>query len=305
MNKIIFLTVVWMGTASAGEVPAIESPPILSKRNIRLTAKERKAARLAKGWIGKKTMPYMVEEGKIVYFFGSTLPSIVCSPLKLCDIELEPGEIVRNLHLGDVARWKAKPALSGPKNSPGTITHIIVSPLDVGISTSMLVTTDRRTYHFKLVSRRKDYMPRVGFAYATDIEQGWQEYYASQKVKAERSTFPKTRENINKLFFEYEISGDNPSWRPVRVYNNGVKTIIQMPKEMKQTEAPALLVIGEDSEKQMVNFRLKGDRFIVDQIFKEAILIAGVGGDQTKVTITKKGSKNAKKHRNTYHDLAH
>ena len=40
--------------------------------------------------------------------------------------------------------------------------------------------------------------------------------------------------------FAYSVSG-NAVWKPVRVYNDGQKTIIQMPKVMAQTEAPTLL----------------------------------------------------------------
>jgi type IV secretion system protein VirB9 len=38
-----------------------------------------------------------------------------------------------------------------------------------------------------------------------------------------------------------------------------------------------------------VNYRVQGDRYIVDSIFNRAILIAGVGGDQDSVTIQKGG----------------
>lgn len=50
--------------------------------------------------------------------------------------------------------------------------------------------------------------------------------------------------------------------------------------------APSLLVLNGDEE-VMDNYRLQGDRFIVDQLFDKAILIAGVGSKQTKITITR------------------
>ena len=77
----------------------------------------------------------------------------------------------------------------------------------------------------------------------------------------------------------------------MRVYNDGVKTIIEMPKAMNQTEAPTLLVVRKegglfsDDETVMVNYRVQSNRFIVDTIFDKAILIAGVGGSQDRVTI--------------------
>jgi type IV secretion system protein VirB9 len=43
-------------------------------------------------------------------------------------------------------------------------------------------------------------------------------------------------------------------------------------------------VLSRDSQ-VMVNYRLQGNRYVVDSIFAKAVLIAGVGSSQTKVTI--------------------
>ena len=92
--------------------------------------------------------------------------------------------------------------------------------------------------------------------------------------------------------FDYDVSGSAP-WKPLRVYNDGVKTIIQMPATMAQTEAPTLLVVRKDGgwfsedETVIVNYRLQNDRYIVDAVFDKAILIAGVGSNQARVTITR------------------
>lgn len=48
-------------------------------------------------------------DGKIVFLFGEVQPSVVCSPLQVCDIELEPGEIVRDVLVGDSVRWRDVP----------------------------------------------------------------------------------------------------------------------------------------------------------------------------------------------------
>jgi len=77
------------------------------------------------------------------------------------------------------------------------------------------------------------------------------------------------------------------------VYNDGSKTIIQMPSTMAQGEAPTLLVVRKDGglfsddETVMVNYRVQGNRYIVDAVFDKAILIAGVGSGQDRVTIQK------------------
>ena len=62
---------------------------------------------------------------------------------------------------------------------------------------------------------------------------------------------------------------------------------------MAQTEAPTLLVIRKDGdafsddESVMVNYRVQNNRYIVDTLFDKAILVAGVGDSQDRVTITR------------------
>jgi type IV secretory pathway VirB9-like protein len=72
-----------------------------------------------------------------------------------------------------------------------------------------------------------------------------------------------------------------------------VKTIIEMPRVMQQTEAPSLLVVRaggkvtNDKDASLVNYRVQGDRYVVDQVFDEAVLIAGVGKRQERITIAR------------------
>ena len=44
-----------------------------------------------------------------------------------------------------------------------------------------------------------------------------------------------------------------------------------------------------DEENILVNYRVQGARYIVDTVFDKAILIAGVGSSQDRVTITRMG----------------
>ena len=302
MRRFIVLSLLLAKMVYADEVPSVEEeqdsplpvakPVSVATERRALSEKERKAADLARQWIESKSLPVREDGGKIVYLFGSTLPTVICAPLSMCDIELEASEtIVGKVLLGDAVRWQALPATSGVGNA--RVSHVVIKPFEAGLSTTLLITTSRRTYHIKLVSQSKNWMPRVGFTYPGDIEHEWERYKADQTERTARNTIAETKENLDALDFEYELSGSAP-WMPLRVYNDGVKTIIQMPAKMSQTEAPVLLVVGSDGGQQIVNYRLKDDRYIVDQIFAKAILLAGVGRDQTSVTITYKESQKGK-----------
>ncbi|HHF7386116.1 TPA: P-type conjugative transfer protein TrbG, partial [Legionella bozemanae] len=162
----------------------------------------------------------------------------------------------------------------------------------VGLDTSLVVTTDRRTYHLRLRSSRKQFMPYVSFIYPEDAQAKWDAIRVKETIERHNNTIPLTGEYLGNLNFNYCITG-NTRWKPTRVFNDGVKTIIEMPQAMQQTQAPTLLVLRhgglfKKAETVMVNYRVQNNRFIVDTVFDKAILIAGVGRNQEKITITRR-----------------
>ena len=256
-----------------------------------LTPGERAALAISQRWQDNSSAtirPVPGADGSIRFPFGASQPSIVCAVLQVCDVELQAGEQVNSIHLGDTARWLVEPAITGVGATE--VQHLIIKPMDVALETSLIVATNRRTYHFRLRSTRTDFMARVAFSYPEDAAAKWDAVKTREVKERAAATIPATGEYLGDLNFEYSISG-TAAWKPVRVYNDGTKTIIQMPAAMAQTEAPTLLVVRKDGgwftddETVMVNYRLQGDRYIVDTLFDKAILIAGVGSSQDRVTI--------------------
>ena len=264
-----------------------------SSQNPTLTPQEKAAIAIAQKWQAASATgikPVSGTDGSIRYLFGSQEPSIVCAVLQVCDVELQAGEQVNSIHLGDTARWTVEPAITG--SGPAEIQHLIIKPMDVGLETSLIVTTNRRTYHFRLRSHRTQFMPRVAFTYTEDALVKWDALKTREGKEKQERTLPQTGEYLGDLNFAYSVDG-SVAWKPVRVYNDGQKTIIQMPAAMAQTEAPTLLVVRKDGglftddETVLVNYRIQGDRYIVDTIFDKALLIAGVGSGQDRVVITR------------------
>ena len=286
-----------VAVCSAGEGNAALDDLYFSDESVQLTAKEMNALAIAKSWQQGDIMtenPVIGQDGSIEYLFGAEQPNVVCAVMQITDIELERGESVTSVNLGDSVRWQVQPAVSG-----GDVTHILVRPKQVGLETSMVVTTDRRTYHIRLSSQRTDYMPRVKFFYIEDAISKWQAIKAAAAKERETATIPETNEYLGDLDFGYTVSG-RASWKPVRVYNDSVKTILEMPATFQQKDAPTLLVVRKEgrlfskSEQVMVNYRVQNGRYIVDTVFDQAVLVVGVGGNQERVTIT----RNPKRGRN-------
>ena len=282
--------------ATAEDAPAIAlnanlADKFFSNENPILTEQEKAAISIARRLEKTAINPVEGPDGSINYIYGTQQPSILCAVLQVSDVSLQAGEKVNAIELGDTARWTVEPAVSGA--GPEEIQHLIIKPMDVGLETSLIVTTNLRTYHFRLRSHRTQYMPQVSFTYPEEAQKKWKAIKAAVTRERTEKTIPQTGEYLGNLSFDYEIAGDAP-WKPVRVYNDGRKTIIQMPTTMEQTEAPTLLLLKKeggaftDDTTAMVNYRVQGNRYIVDAVFKKAILIAGVGSDQERLTITRK-----------------
>ncbi|KEZ98457.1 P-type conjugative transfer protein TrbG [Xanthomonas citri pv. citri] len=262
-----------------------------SKNEPKMTPQELAAVAIGKKWQeGQDVKPFQGADGSINWPFlpGKQYP-VMCAVLQVCDVALQPGENVNGLNVGD-PRYTVEPAVTGSGSSQ--VIHLILKPLDVGLDTTLVLTTDRRTYHFRLRSSRTQLMPFVSFTYPETAMAKWDAIKARETQVRQENTIPQTGEYLGNLNFNYSVDG-SARWKPVRVYNDGRKTIIEMPSTMQQSAAPALLVVRKDgglftdAETQMVNYRVQGDRYIVDSIFDKAILVSGVGSSQDKVTITR------------------
>lgn len=274
--------------ANAQMVPEIkqvayDNPP-LSHAPIILTNKEKEALRLVREWRKNPDKPTRTEDGGIMYLYGATLPTLICAPLKVCAIRLAPGEIVDEVHTGDSMRWKVAPA------KMGNITHVIVKPTESGLTTNTIITTNFRSYTVLLKSARQEFTPYISFHYPEETDRMWNDYREAYSRSVKATTLV-TGENVASLNFNYRMEGDNPRWKPQRVYNDGEKTYIQFPSSNFTHEIPVLVTMGEksglfsDAKYEMVNYRLIGDRFVVDKILDSAFLISGVGKNEVKIAI--------------------
>lgn len=260
---------------------------MLSEQDAQLTDKDRAALQLADKWRDAPDHPALGAGGQVRFEYGATLPRVVCGVLHVTDIALQPGEVLQQdgTQVGDTANWQITPSVSGPPDNQ--VSHLFVKPSDKGLVASLTICTDRRVYHIELVSSENDWMPFVGFTYPDDVKARWAAYERQVQQKKAANTLPETGQDITLLDFDYRIDGEAP-WKPLRVFNNGLKTVIQMPEKMKAGEAPALLVLNDEDKVQQVNFRVLSDRwYVVDALFQKAVLVLGVGRHQRKITITR------------------
>jgi len=244
-------------------------------------------------------------DGSVVYAFGGNYPMVICAPLRLCTIQLQPGERVHDMFVGDSARWKVEPALSG-KGSAERVS-IVVKPSNPGLATSMVITTSRRVYHIGLKSSIHTYMARVSFTYKgeprniADVAPRRQEVVefvpppfrdnppsggGAEEYQVPPFPIPVARAG------GYSVRGDNPSWRPRKVYNDGTRTYIEFAHAAVGKVPPIYVVTGGPfaSRLQYVSYRVDGDMMVVDNVFEKAVLVSGMNSIKpTRVVIERQG----------------
>ncbi len=275
--------------ATAGSDPSVDE--VLSGSNPALTPQEQAGLAYGEQGAAGGSAPIGGPNGFITFPYGVNQISIVCAPLHVCDVALQPGEQVNSVNVGDNVRWSIEPALTG--SGAEEVQHVIIKPREVGLDTSLVVATNRRAYYLRLRSHKTRYMPQVAFSYPEDSEMKFNILKARQQREIKEKTIPHTSDYLPKLSFEYDVAG-HAAWKPVRVYNDGARTVIDMPPSISQTEAPILLIVRKegglftDAEEVMVNYSLQGSRYIVDTIFDKAVLVAGVGSHQDRVTIQRR-----------------
>lgn len=230
--------------------------------------------------------------GFVTFPFGQTQPILYCKPLRVCEVELQAGERVLDVALGDAVRWQAQKMESGPSSARAP--HVVLKPTDFDISTNLVITTDRRVYHLGLISTREEgggYYRSARYYYPEEIVARWtaeaRREQDREHAESERVVASGPQVSPDELYFGYRISGDTTPWRPVRAFDDGTRVFIQMPPSMNVTEAPALFVLTEKGDDALVNYRLRGHYFVVDKLFQRAALVLGVGRSQRRVLVTR------------------
>lgn len=293
MNRVLCMVLLLLSLlplrAVAASDPSVED--VLTGANPTLTPQEQTGLTYGEQSATAGTAPVAGANGVITFPYGVNQISIVCAPLHVCDVALQPGEHVNSVNVGDNVRWSIEPALTG--SGAEEVQHVIIKPREVGLDTSLVVATNRRAYYLRLRSHKTRYMPQVAFSYPEDAAVKFDLLRARQQREVKEKTIPQTTDYLPKLSFEYDVSGQ-AAWKPVRVYNDGARTVIEMPPTITQTEAPILLLVRKEgglfteAEEVLVNYSLQGHRYIVDTIFEKAVLVAGVGSHQDRVTIQRR-----------------
>jgi P-type conjugative transfer protein TrbG len=170
-------------------------------------------------------------DGRVLYVFGQGMPVMVCAPLRVCAVELQPGEHLQSQpQIGDSRRWEITPVMAGSGLDQTPL--LIVKPWEPGLETDLIIPTDRRTYVVGLISDPTRFVSRVAFKYPADDRAKWATFQAQQEAATrdaeavaeqkraqdqakdkQTGVLPMAENALDNLYFDYKLSGD-PAYRP-------------------------------------------------------------------------------------------
>ncbi|MBN9505357.1 MAG: P-type conjugative transfer protein TrbG [Altererythrobacter sp.] len=216
------------------------------------------------------------------------LYQVYAAPGQVTDIALQEGEQLVGagpVAAGDTARWIIGDTVSGAGASARV--HILVKPTRADLVTNLVINTDRRTYHLELRATASTYMASVSWRYPQDdliaLRRQGDAAAAAAPIAA--------GVDIGALNFRYALRGDNPPWRPVRVFDDGNKVYIEFPSGIGRGDMPPLFVVGAGGTGELVNYRVSGRHMIVDRLFAAAELRLGDRRSEQRVRISREDGR--------------
>jgi type IV secretion system protein TrbG len=214
-----------------------------------------------------------VDATQIYDYAPGALYEVYAAPGFLSTILLEPGEAIVTVAAGDTTRWLVEETTSGDLAEPRTL--VLVKPLRAGVRTNIVLATDRRTYLIEAIAVQ-------GSAYSAQT--AWR-YPEDRAHRDSQSIGGVALEHLNFRYRIETVRGPAPRWRPVRVFDDGRRTYVEFPLDITTSEAPPLF-LRDGGDVALVNYRVAGNRYVIDRLFDVAELRLG-GQRQTIVRISR------------------
>ncbi len=241
--------------------------------------------------------------GDVLTFpFGHAQPTLTCTVLRACVVELQSGEIVLSRIAGDTERWEIVPA---PAGADGRTTLIVVKPRDCDITTNLVIATDRRIYDLTLDAPPCSTKRVVGKSGSADGALNPQQqyarhvrfYYPDETVAAWSAPKPPAPPTIGpdvlSLNFRYRVHKDRQfPWTPTQIFDDGTRVYIKLPDAARQSEAPVLFALGTDGARTLLNYSIVGgDTYVTDRLADRLAFVAGVDGHERQAVIERDGGR--------------
>lgn len=214
---------------------------------------------------------YFANNDTIYYNYFNTIQYYVFTKVGfVTDIILDAGEtITGDVIISDNVRFLVNSTFHIENNT--NVIHINIKPISPNIEANMIVTTNRRSYNFKLISSKDKYNAIVKFVYPF-VNNDTVKYNDITKIANDTIVNNiKTPDNSVKYNTNYYISYTNKKlyWIPKYVYDDGKKVYIVFNDDILYNDFPVVV----DNKKNPINYNVNGNTIIIDNMHTDLFLI--------------------------------
>jgi type IV secretion system protein VirB9 len=224
----------------------------------------------------------------MVYDFNADwVYEVYCQPLRVTDIRLEAGETaVEAPYVADSERWMLGAGVSYENGL--SVQHVYVKPVAPALEATLIINTDKRSYHIILRSYQSTHMPMVRWRYArTRMPNNYAASTGAFPGNAGREADAEGGVDPRFLSFNYRVTYalfKKPSWLPSLAYDDGKKTYIIFPEDVLMKELPAVF----ENRNDIVNFRVIRNIVVIDKLIEKIT----VKIENRQIVIEKKRGKS-------------
>jgi type IV secretion system protein VirB9 len=249
---------------------------------------------------GKAAPESVVRNGVTEFPFGHSDPLVRCAVLRVCVIELEPGETLADEPIaGDQERWiiSRTGAARGRANA-----LVVVKPKACDIATNLVLRTDRRIYDLDLESppctsgdtnTKLSYTRHIRFYYPDDTartglasDSGTARHESEpangatattgQSAATEATTTNRDYRVVRPRRGPFGLFGrkrlDFP-WTPTTIADDGAHVYITLPPAARRHAAPVLYALEDDGSRTMLNFTMQDKAIVTDRTFRRGLFV--------------------------------
>ena len=202
------------------------------------------------------------------------------APLRATALVLSAEETLRSVAQPDSERWQVDWSEYGPDGS--TVPVVTVTPTDCGLETNLLIFTTRRIYSLSLASPacnakgESEYDAIVRFRYPEGELVKDVPVPTPPPVASFASTASIDKLAVNSGRYRIEKRHGYRGAEPKLVTDDGTATYLIFPEgSWKRQDLPLLFLIDAQGERQLTNYDVEGTTFVIRQLFREALLVAG------------------------------
>ncbi len=185
-------------------------------------------------------------------------------------IRFADDEHIENVAVGDSGKWQITP------NKRANL--LFVKPLDASARTNMTVVTDRHTYFFDLVASPRSkplYLLRFAYSNVPEETEKTAQPDSPPLNEVERAAMSGDPLSVPSdpavLNFAWDRKGDSGLF-PSRVYDDGSATYLVWNEKQ---DIPAILVRNEKGVEGPVNYAVRGNTIVIDNVPAQIVLRTG------------------------------